>query len=144
MLSSDAILLRMNIGYSLVDITQTNIVASVQTKERNQQRNFETLVQVLSLRTQLLTLSDPQIVSLDVTGSSFGSNYAGVQSVWTFKFSTEQEDVFKGSSRPYGTLEADFVNVPVITGLDETVAIPVPTFIVSGPNTNIYFEPFSI
>ena len=134
----------MNIGYSLVDITQTNIVASINSKERNQQRNWETLVQVLSLRVQLLTLSAPQLVSLDVTGSAFGSNFTGQQNVWTFKFSTEQEGVFANATRPYGTLESDFVNVPVILGLDETAPIITPTFTVSGPNTNIYFEQFVI
>ena len=140
MLSTDAILLRMSIGYSLVDITQTNIVASINSKERNQQRNWETLVQALSLRVQLLTLSAPQLLSLDVTGSAFGSNFAGQQNVWTFKFGIEQDGIFANATRPFGTLESDFVNVPVITGLDETASIVTPTFCVSGPDTNIYFE----
>lgn len=144
MLSADVILLRMTVGYSLVDITQTNVVASIHSKDRNQQRNWETLVQVLGLRVQLLTISEPVVVESDLAGYQFGAAFSGVHKVWSFRFGIEQEGIYSNATRPYGTLESDFVNVPVILGLDETVSISTPTFTVSGPNTNIYFEPFSI
>lgn len=140
MLSDDAILLRLSVGYTLVDITQTNVVSHSNSKERNQQRNWETLIQVLGLRVQLITLSVPEVLGLDITNSKFGSSFTGLQSVWTFRFGTEQEGVFANSTRPFGTLETDFTNVPIILGLNETASIATPTFCVDGPNCNIYFE----
>ncbi len=80
------------------------------------------------------------MLGLDITNSKFGSSFTGLQSVWTFKFGTEQDGVFANSSRPFGTLETDFINVPIILGLNETAAIATPTFCVDGPNCNIYFE----
>ncbi len=140
MLSDDAILLRLSVGYTLVDITQTNVVSHSTSKERNQQRNWETLIQVLGLRVQLITLSVPEVLGLDVTNSKFGSSFTGLQSVWTFRFGTEQDGVFANIARPYGTLETDFVNVPIILGLNETAPIATPTFCVDGAGCNIYFE----
>ena len=144
MLSDDAIPLRVSVGYTLVDITQTNVLSSTDSKQRNQQRNWETLVQVLGLRAQLLTLSSPQMLDLDITGSKFGSNYTGHHYVWTFKFGTEQDGVYSDSKSIFGTLENDFVNVPIITGLNERTILTTRTFVVSGPATNIYFEQFSL
>jgi hypothetical protein len=42
--------------FTLIDITKTNVLQhSVEkTKERNQQRNFETVCQLLGLRTQII------------------------------------------------------------------------------------------
>jgi hypothetical protein len=143
-ISNDTILLRLSIGYTLVDITHTNVVSSIDSKERNQQRNWQTLVQTLGLRAQLLTLSSPQILDLDVTKSQFGSNYTGHQLVWTFKFGTEQDGVFSNENNPFGTLESDFINVPIILGLNETAQIATPTFCIDGPERNIYFEQLRI
>jgi hypothetical protein len=131
-------------GYTLVDITQTGDVSSINSTARNQQRNWETLLQVLGLRVQIITMSVPEVLTLDVTNSKFGSSYTGQQAVWTFKFGVEQDGVFANSTRPFGTLESDFVNVPIITGLTETATISTPMFIVSGADSNIYFEPISI
>ena len=60
------------------------------------------------------------------------------------KFENAIDAIFAGNNRPYGTLEEDFVNVPIITKLTETVTIPVPTFSVTGDYTNIFFEAISI
>jgi len=133
--------LRLSIGYTLVDITKTNELSSTQDSQaRNQQRNFETLVQVLSLRAQLITMGDPELVTIDVANSKFGSDFKGEQAVWSFSFGIEQEAVFSDASGPYGTLAKDFANVPVILGLAETARIVTPTFTSSGNQQNIYFE----
>lgn len=140
----DSILLHLAIGYTLIDVTQTGDVSYINSITRNQQRNYETLLQVLGLRAQLITMSQPEVLTLDVTTSKFGSNYAGNQTVWTFKFGVEQDAVYADATGPFGTLQKDFTNVPVITGLTETANIVTPTFVVSGPGTNIYFESIRI
>ena len=136
--------LRVSAGYTLVDVTKTGVVSSSSSLERNQQRNWETLVQVLGMRAQLLLLSGPEILELDVTNSKFGKDFTGKKLVWLFKFGVEHEGIFSNETSSHGTLEHDFINVPIITGLKESVVITTPTFIVSGPQKNIYFETFKI
>jgi hypothetical protein len=141
--NDDSILLHLAVGWTLVDITQTNVVAG-NSKQRNQQRNFEAVLQCLGLRTQLLTMSVPEVLQLNITNSRFGSNFTGSQAVWTFKFGVEQAAVYSNSNSLFGALEEDFTNVPVILGLDESVIIPTHAFCVSGPDTNTYFESIRI
>ena len=137
--------LRLSIGHTLVDITKTNEVSGmVNSMERNQQRNWETLVQVLGLRAQLITLSTPTKKIMDLTGTPFGGQFNGTHAVWSFTFGVEQDAVFSSATRAHGTLESDFVNVPIIMGLSETALIQVPTFSVTGPHCNIYFEPLNL
>ena len=135
--------LYLSSGFSLVDLTNTDIVVFDST-ERNQQRNWETTIQVLGLRTQLMFLRPPIMKELDLATLQFGSDYTGKHRVWEFKFGIEFDSVFASSDRPFGTLENDFVNVPIITGLTETATIQTPTFIVAGNQKNIYFEAFAI
>ena len=133
--------LRLSVGYTLIDITKTNEVSGLaNNKARNQQRNWETLVQVLGLRAQLITLSTPDIKYADASSTNFGVAYKGKHRVWTFTFGVEQEAVFASPTSSHGTLEHDFINVPIIASLDETITIQIPTFIVDGPYKNIYFE----
>lgn len=131
-------------GRTLIDITNTGVVASSSSKERNQYRNWETTKQVLGLRTQLILLTPPTIQTIDVSELSFGKYFTGNQKVWEFKFGVEFDAIFADGSNPFGTLEKDFVNVPIIVGLDETVKINTPTFVVDGDERNIFFETFDI
>jgi hypothetical protein len=137
--------LRLTLGYTLVDITKTDEVSGhVDSMTRNQQRNWETLVQVLGLRAQLITLSDPEAVEVDVTKMQFGPDFTGKQRVWVFKFGVEHEGVYDSVGQNYGALAGDLINVPIILGLTETANIRLPTFTVSGLQRNIYFEQFKI
>jgi hypothetical protein len=138
--NDDSILIYLTQGYSLVDITQTGDTSNISSKTRNQHRNFETLMQVLGLRAQVITMTQPEILDLTITNSRFGSNFAGKHTIWTFKFGVEHSSVYANASSTYGSLLNDFTNVPIITGLDETAAFTIPTFCSSGPDTNIYFE----
>ena len=52
--------------WSLVDITGTGITVG-NTKERNQQRNFETLVQTISMLTQPWSIMAPNMYSILLT-----------------------------------------------------------------------------
>ena len=127
-------------AYTLVDITKTNVVRDhpgVDPQARNQHRNWETFQQVLGLRSQITFYGSPDI--LIVNGARFHERYEGQHRVWTAKFSVEYEDVFSDSMTEFGTLEKDFSNVPIITGLTESADLPVPMFDTT-TFRNIYFE----
>jgi hypothetical protein len=137
---NNAMTLNFAMGYSLIDITQTNDTSVSTSTSRNQMRNWETLKQVLGLRTQVILLSTPEIIQLNVTNSKFGSKFTSNHTVWTFKFGVEQQAVYSSSTDQFGTLKSDFTNVPVILGLRESATIDIPIFCTDGAATNIYFE----
>ena len=127
-------------GYTLIDITKTNVLKSEPQKERNQQRNWETVSQILSLRTQLIEIKYLEPIIDDVGAYSFGVNYIGKHKIWQFEFAVEHADVYAVNSDRYSTLKDDFKVAPVILGLDETIVPPMPLFYASGPWNNIYFK----
>ena len=63
-------------AYTLIDITETNVLtqSAEQQKQRNQQRNWETINQLLSLRAQLMEFNYLSVVTDDVAKYSFGVN----------------------------------------------------------------------
>ena len=94
-------------------------------RSRNQQRNWETLIQIISLRTQ------PQDMTIP-------TNRDGV---WEFEFKSESEGVFEifGNSDPLAGLKADFEGVPMMLHLNEQPDLA-PTISISGEDQNIWFE----
>ena len=129
-------------AYTLIDITKTDILVNSidNQKQRNQQRNWETVYQLLSLRAQLLTFDYLGKVVDDVDKYSFGIDYTGKHAIWKFEFSVEREDIYSLDHDRYGTLKDDFKIAPVILGLDETAKPVLPLFYVNGPTKNIYFK----
>ena len=130
--------------YTLLDITYTGVVRSSSDKnvrkKRNQQRNYETLLQVIGLRTQPMVFEKPYLLrGEDLATYKFGDNYSGKQSVWVFKFSIEYTDVYKRDNNELALLEEDTNQVPVIIGLDETIDLPVPIFSTAYDYKNTYF-----
>lgn len=99
------------------------------TRARNQQRNWETITQVLSLRTQLFRLQTP------ITDTK--------NRAWMFEFETETEHIYGDDSDPIRILKADADGVPMITGLDEQGEL-LPLLVTSGPDQNIWFTLISI
>ena len=73
-------------------------------RSRNQQRNWETLTQILSLRTQLFDLTTP---IQDQTGTR-----------WMFEFETETDGIYGPESDPVLVLRADAVGVPMLRELN--------------------------
>jgi hypothetical protein len=128
-------------AYTLVDITKTDVLSYSQEKEkqRNQQRNWETVIQVLSLRAQLIELDYLGVRTEDTNTHSFGINYSGEHSIWSFEFSVEYENVYAQDNDRYGTLKNDFRIAPIVMGLDETAKPDFPLFYPSGEFKNIYF-----
>ena len=129
-------------GYTLVDITPTGVIRSQDPDDirRNQQRNWETVLQCMSLRTQPLHISEPTIysdVSADVL--RFGDYFQGNHSVWRWSWATERAEVYDSHDTPMGLLLQDFEQVPIICGLNETGRFMLPIFYPYGAIKNVYF-----
>lgn len=129
-------------AYTLIDITETNVLiqSAEQQKQRNQQRNWETINQLLSLRAQLLEFTYLPVINENVANYAFGINYVGKHNIWSFDFAVEREDVYAFNHDRYGVLKDDFKITPIILGLDETITPPQPLFYASGADKNIYFK----
>ena len=110
-------------GFSLVDITPTGRTRGNDPDdvERNQQRNWETVLQCMSLRTQPLHIAKPQIMEIDdLRLFEFGDFYSGNHRVWAWKWAVEREGIYDLPNKKLGAIQADFEQVPVITYLTET------------------------
>lgn len=131
------------VGYTLIDITDTGVYRNDTPSPalRNQQRNWETVLQVISLRAQPVDIVSPRNPKLVATANhQFGSYYTGSHKCWKFKFYVEHHDVFASENNATGLLEKDINEVPVITGLTESAAFPDPVFYTNGILKNTYFK----
>jgi len=127
-------------GYTLVDITDTGVYRSTgELLLRNQQRNWETVLQTISLTAQPLDIT-PAAGSTKVRLSEhqFGSNFKGSQNCWKFMFYIEQPDAF--GADPIATIESNFDQIPIISGLTESVKFATPVFQTRREFKNIYFK----
>lgn len=136
-------------GFTLVDITPTGVLHSSPTNEleRNQQRNWETILQCIGLRTQPFNISQPELmVGIDggnivnMGFTDFGDLYTGRHKVWTWKWSVEASDIYALNGKPLAGLYNDFENIPVITCLTETARFILPVLHPYGSIKNIYFK----
>ena len=91
---------------------------------RNQQRNWETLLQIISLRTQPVDLTVP----------------AEKDGVWEFEFRSESQGVFEiyGDPDPLAGLQVDCEGVPMMLNLTEQPSLA-PTINTTGDGQNIWF-----
>jgi hypothetical protein len=80
-------------------------------RARNQQRNWETINQVLSLRALPTDITDPVVIEQD-----------GLR-LWQFEFSVEQPGALAVDGDTVGALKQDCVGVPMITGLTENAGV---------------------
>lgn len=128
-------------GYTLVDITETGITRDrgVQELERNQQRNWETVLQCIGIRAQPMNMVT-KVEELDLDYLEFGEMYTGLHRVWSIGFVVEHSGVFAKGDEPVGLLDDSFDQVPVITGLSETAHFLLPIFYTNGAIKNIYFK----
>lgn len=134
-------------GYTLVDITATGVTRYRPDKEyqRDQQRNWETVLQTIGLRTQPMMIKGPVSIEANLdNGWEFGENYQGTHRIWAWTFGVEHEDIFGTYDDPTAGLVKDFEQVPIISGLDETARFMLPIFYPHGPIKNIYFKDLAI
>ena len=95
------------------------------TRSRNQQRNYETLLQIFGLRTQPQEISEP--VCKD--------------QIWSFSFESENESVFSINGNPDGlaALKQDCNGIPMMLRLTEKADIE-PALVCQDAKQNIWFE----
>ena len=93
-------------------------------RSRNQQRNWETLTQILGLRTQLFDLTRPV---RDQGATS-----------WMFEFESDRDGVFGPDSDPTQILRTDADGVPMLLDLDNRADL-LPVLRTHGLQQNIWF-----
>jgi len=137
----------MIVCWTLADITNTGVTRmpsnSPNIKLRNQQRNYETFLQLISMRGQPTVIIAPTMMTnRDITTLPFGKTYLqdlGFKyNVWMFAFESEQEKVFDNASGQLGALMSDFNGCPIIIGMDENAKIT-NTINTIGEKCNTFF-----
>ena len=97
------------------------------TRSRNQQRNLETITQILQLRTQIFDQSMP------VKDNGY----------WSFTFNVEFEGIYRTDNDEFSVLKQDCEGVPMLVGLDEEYTIT-PLLTTDGSQQNIWFEMLTV
>lgn len=136
---------------TLFDITKTNItnrrpatdlpnLAEWQRK-RNSQVNFDTLIQVISLRAQPEDITAPKVTEVNLAETDkfgFMIRSEAPVGVWSFTFYVNYGQVFKDEEGEYGALYADCESVPMIN-MDSNL----PAFLDISPELkNVHFETY--
>ena len=98
--------------------------------QRNQQRNWETVLQCISLRCQPLNIQGPYMFTNREN-----------QIFWSFLFETDRADIFLKDDDPVAVLKEDCDGVPMIVGLGESERelFFTPYMITKGNTPNTYF-----
>jgi hypothetical protein len=130
-------MLHRYILFTTVDITQTNVKIKSNIDDwglqRNQQRNLDTVVQTLGLRSQPINIHvtqffrNPRLFDL-------GSNLPEECNIWQMEFDIEHEDAF-GENCEVALKDLNYV--PLINGLTETQPAFPPVFQTTGTFKNI-------
>ena len=109
-------------GRLITDINDWN-------RARNQHRNWETLLQMISLRAQPNIVSEPQ----------------SEDGVWQFEFSVETPGVYSVNNEldNLDGLRNECAGIPMVVGLDEKAGVE-PSLIVTGSKQNLWFETINI
>ena len=131
--------------YTLFDITNTGVLNRAKPPEdadetwilkRNTQCNFDTILQVISLRSQPEITKYPERKEHDP--KLFGNKHS-VKCYWVFDFDVQHASVFEKDSHELGGLYADCDNVPMIRTIPSDKFIP--AFLdTSKELKNIHFE----
>ena len=110
---------------------------------RNEQRNWETLVQCVSIRAQPIMLEAPTIENVSVAPLGF-TGYTGKKKVWTFEFGFETADVYLENDDPIKLLIQQLDIIPIVTGLRETASLTTSTMVTTGTKVNTLCFPIEI
>jgi hypothetical protein len=139
---SDSTNLQFFTGFTLVDITATGITRGDDPDDvaRNQQRNWETLLQCIGLRTQPHHIQGPFVNSAELDQLEFGDFYTGRHQIWTWGWAVERSGIYDLDEKPLAGLLQDLEQVPIITGLEETARFMLPIFYPYGTIKNIYVK----
>jgi len=139
--------------YTLFDITQTGVLnrsrpnegqdLSEWVKNRNTQCNFDTVLQVISLRSQpeIINFPTKELIKFNEF-DNFGFLFEQIENesypCWKFEFDVQHPSVFDDGVTELGALYGDCDGVPMI--LCSTEWDKLPSFLDSSPELrNIYF-----
>jgi len=140
--------------YTLFDIIKTSVINRSKPcteddpvlwlYKRHTQCNFDTILQVISLRSQPESINDPKELKIkfnefDNFGFLFNQEDEQEISCWTFDFSIQHPSVFYDGISELGHLYADCDQVPMIK--TDTAWDKLPSFLDSSDELrNIYFK----
>lgn len=137
--------------YTLFDITSTGVInrsappvdsnIAEWTIRRNTQCNFDTVLQVISLRSQPEIIIEPQKLSITPQAKHyFGQNYKfNKDSYWRFEFYIQHASVFNNGVTELGALFSDSNSVPMILIGTEFKRLQ-PSLNTTPEYRNIYYE----
>lgn len=95
-------------------------------RSRNQQRNWDTINQILALRTLPERVTVPQVT------------FSADQKQWIFEFDIPDLSAVTEGTDLFGLLRRDAEAVPMIIGLSETTHLPA-TLHTMGDDVNVWF-----
>jgi hypothetical protein len=138
--------------YTLFDITQTGVInrgkpgidedMEAWLFKRNTQCNFDTILQVVSLRSQPEDISKPKVKEINLSEfQNFGFLLENDEKVnsWSFSFTIQHPSVFNDGISDLGSLYNDCDQVPMIK--TDTIWNKIPAFLDSSDELrNIYFK----
>lgn len=141
--------------YTLFDITQTGVLNRARPSvditdinnwvyKRNTQCNFDTIIQIISLRGQPEVISSPKKNIID-KNHKFGVLYADLEkyNCWTFDFEVHHSSVFEDGFSELGALYNDCQGVPMILCSSEYPKLS--NFLDTTNSTkNIYFVKYQL
>lgn len=138
--------------YTLFDITQTGVLNRSKptednvhewTLKRNTQCNFDTILQVISLRSQPEIIKLPARIEMKEEDlEKFGFLFAKTDlpaNCWRFEFEVHHSSVFENGIVPFGALYNDCDGVPMIICPNQLQEVT--SFLnITDELKNIYFE----
>lgn len=107
--------------YTLVDITATGQYRSSDRLPRNQQQNFDTILQTLGIKGNVYFDKKPNKMPAYIFGNE-------KIECWYFEWTMEISDLFEKDNDPIGQLKDLFEFVPFIPNLTEAVQFDPPIF----------------
>jgi hypothetical protein len=122
---------------TLVDITKTGIQKDrIDPFKKKQQDNYQTLLQALEMRANIITEDDPIETKMDWSKQGYGKK----ESTWIWEFSIEQDDIFRIEDDPTGSMLNDVNYVPFNNECNETARFQTYYFSTKIKPINILFE----
>lgn len=130
--------------YTIVDITPTGVYNNDDHNDtedfwlkKNQQSNYDSLCQTISLRTNILSSEVENFIvdRKDVKTLFMNPDLPDIIKVWHFSFTVDRFEVF---GTDHSALLEDLHLVPIIPNLTESVPTFPSYFLTSGKLKNIY------
>lgn len=137
--------------YTLFNITQTGVLNRSRPnitdtldwlEKRNTQCNFDTILQVISLRSQPEVVRIPikqQLTETIINKFGYYYNLTPHDYYYFFEFEIQHASVFENGIQQYGALYNDCINVPMIRCKDQHNSLP-EMLDITIELRNIYFE----